>query len=189
MRTLYLCALLGLGLLWLSCNPARNARSIAQYINDPANGLLQETEIKGLHARIQFIPTDLQVLTANEAPLSGEELDSARKQYDSYVYFKFVLDENAAGEEQQDANYLNFGLTDNFYLKLSNGNIIPCTFYQHIPTGNEHRHEFIVVFEKDTKGGASDRQDFAFVYDDKLFGAEKIAFNFRHKDLQNIPQL
>jgi hypothetical protein len=189
MKTLYLCTLTLLGMLCLSCNAGHNARSISQYINDPRNGLLQQTARQGLHVQIQYIPTDLQVLSASELALSGKELDSAREQYDSYVYFKLVLNEDATADKPLDAQYLNFGLTENFYLKLSNGNIVPCTFYQHIPTGDKHRHEFIVVFEKDTKGGAADSQDFAFVYDDKMFGAEQIAFNFSHKDLQNIPQL
>lgn len=189
MKTLYLCTLTLLGMLCLSCNGGHSMGSISRYINDPRNGLLQETAKRGLHASIQYIPTDLQVLADGENKLSGKELDSVRQQYDSYVYFKLVLNEDASADKQLDAQQLNFGLTDYFNLKLANGNIIPCTFYQHIPSGDKHHHEFIVVFEKDTKGGAADSQDFAFVYDDNVFGAEQIAFNFSHKDLQKIPQL
>jgi len=189
MKTLYLLILLGISSLWMSCNRSGNGREIIAYINDPRNGIFQEKERTGLQVQVQYIPTDLQVLSEYAGRPGREALDSSRKQYDSYAYFKLVLTDAQVKPRETDAAHLDFGLTDDFYLQLNNGNVIPCTFYQRIPTGDKHRYEFMVVFEKETDGGGPVHQDFRFVYADKVFGMDTIAFNFRHKDLQNIPQL
>lgn len=158
---------------------------LVEYVNAPEHGITQRTTMRNNDISLQYIPTDLQVLSVNGATLSGAALKAERQRYDSFMYFRFSIENEVHTPAPDTLSYLSFSMQDDLILVADKGDTIPCIFYQKIAAGNSHKHEFIVVFDKQLQA----QQDFRFVYNDKAFGLPAVSFSFRGKDLERIPQL
>lgn len=171
------------------CRQHITPRALQAYVNAPANGISQEQTVQQSHIQLQYIPADLQALSEFGDDLSGTSLKEARHRYDSFMYFRLTIENEQHTPVADTLNYFTFNMQKDLLLVAGKGDTIPCAFYQKIATGNNHRHTFIVVFEKYTENAVMDKQDFRFVYMDKVFGLPDVTFSFRGKDLTNIPQL
>jgi hypothetical protein len=159
--------------------------AILEYVNAPEHGITQAADLRENHVSLQYIPTDLQVISANGTNLSAAAFKAERARYDSFMYFRFTIQNEEHIPAADTLSYLTFNMQDDLMLIADKGDTIPCIFYQKIAVGSSHKHEFIVVFDKQLQA----QQDFRFVYQDKAFGLPAVSFSFRGKDLESIPQL
>jgi hypothetical protein len=159
--------------------------TLLEYVNAPEHGVTQEADLRDNHISLQYIPTDLQVLSVNGKDLSSAALKAERARYDSFMYFRFTIQNDVYIPAPDTLSYLTFNMQNDLMLIAGKSDTIPCVFYQKIAAGSSHKHEFIVVFDRHLQP----QQDFRFVYADKAFGLPAVSFSFRGKDLESIPQL
>jgi hypothetical protein len=130
-----------------------------KYINDPANGLVQEQADKDVHYTAQYLPPDYQVLLANREKngITNRERDSLRAVFNTYNYFRFEVDnEDVSTTEMYNA-------ASRFFL-VSGRDSLPCVFCQPVANGKAASGEYILAFHK-----LPGKADLQLWYKDRVF--------------------
>jgi hypothetical protein len=174
-------------------------KEFMRWCADEDNRLSRSKEISEMRYKLSYLPPEaMAFLELRKEPY---DLPKFRKLSDSYsemTYFTFrieVLD--GSGEllkyklrspAQYDARvkYMSFDIQNDLYLVQGKDTLIPGLFqferiFEVAPYAN-------VMFAFDNKR-FNRQEEFTIIYNDKLFGNGYVKFNYRDKQLFNLPNI
>ena len=130
-----------------------------KYINDPANGLVQQQADKDVRYTAQYLPPDYQVLLANRGKdgVTIKERDSLRAIFNTYNYFRFEVDNEAIPTAEM------YNAATHFLL-VNGRDSLPCVFCQPVANGKASSGEYILAFHK-----LPGKADLQLLYKDRVF--------------------
>jgi len=180
-----------------SCSVSLAPAEYVAWIEEEANNLRQVKEISNIQYQLQYRP--LNYIAAKEkrkVNLPEQELLERTSKLKGSLYFSLRLNlkNNAQdillheinGEQDYFArvSYCNAAMADD--IKLVDGkDTLACSLFQYVPNyGVAPFADFVFAFEdKETKG------DKTILFNDRLFGAGNLQFQFKEEDIENIPEI
>lgn len=160
------------------CNVKTAEQRYVDYVNDPANKILQQIKIGDITASIKWMNAEYRSLINRQRGLAVDPSDD--------LYYFNVKFQKIDGEKpvKEKLLYLNFDMHNDFSLLTHRGALMP-SICQKIENGVGGSYEYMLAFEK-TK---DKNEDFTVVYNDKIFGIGTIEFVYNQKDFKKLPKL
>jgi hypothetical protein len=152
------------------------------YINNPANHILQKIKIADVSISSKLLPPAYSQLMASG--IGNSYTDSAQE--NQFYYFDVQI-EKLKGEKltKEKLLYLDFDIAQDFTLVQGNRKSMP-SICQKIENGKGGSYEYLIAFEKPL---AENKQNLDLVYVDKIFGVGAVGFAYAQKDIRKIPRL
>lgn len=164
---------LGIIVMAMSCKHKTAQQKFVDFINSTDNNITQKITVGEINATAKWMPYSYRKM-----------IDSAAGN-NEYNYFNVKFDKTGGNRlENTQMLYANFDIQKDFVLAFEKDSIAPI-ICQRIQNGFDNSYEYMLAFASKI----SNSQDFALVYNDKLFGIGKIAFVYKREDLKKIPTL
>lgn len=167
------------------------------YVDDPANGCIQEKTIGQMQFSARYEPLDYKILKdlATDSTLSSARYQALRNDVKGYYYFIFKLG-SASGEhpfrqlvrsEQDYAKVFKYTQTlmqNDFYLEAGEKKI-PCALYH--MEGDYNILNYSLVSLAFDASGIVPGNDVTLVYNDQLFQNGPVKFTYSNQLLTHLP--
>tara|TARA_R110000782_G_scaffold5853_3_gene20219 strand:+ start:4891 stop:5442 length:552 start_codon:yes stop_codon:yes gene_type:complete len=175
-----------------------------EYLAEKDNGLVKEKSIGGIQLKVKYLPNDYLVyndIKQNKQKTKGL-VDSVKLTYANSITFMMVIgpDKNESfditrvgvdnyEEFAQRIEEINFNMMQYVKLQVNNEEYSPELYQMESTYGLEQSRKFLFVFKaKDEKSNTILKDDFQFVYADEMFNTGINKFQFKHSDVNAIPQ-
>ena len=187
----------------LGCGKAR-VNTIEEYknwVNNPENGLIKDRVVKDLTFKVYYRPIDYQLVKEIDfsKEYSIEELTKLRNGVGGSEYFMMTISSEIANLKEGDiasksatsAEYLekmeelSFGMENRLRLIVDGDTLAPLLFHHERGYELAQSQNYLIAFS--TKEDKM-QKEMTFVYDDKIFGVNKLNFKFAI-DKNKIPDL
>jgi hypothetical protein len=176
-----------------------SAGEFVSWCSNEENQLSKTKTISEMMYKVIFLPSESMAYTELKTERHDfETFKQIAESYDGMSYFDFRLELingngellkynlNSAGEYEQRIKYISFHMEKDLYLVQGNDTIYPGLY--HFERAYEVVPFLTVMLAFDNK--KFDREkEFTFVYNDKLFEKGLVKFNYRHKQLVDVPQV
>lgn len=174
-----------------------------QWVENEQNGLSIDKEIGDLIFNVQYQPLDYVILRQNQkTSIDSESYKKIKGEVEGLLYFNFSISTikdqksplyyniSAAEEYQYRVSYFSFEVSNDFKLVIANDSL-PCVLHHFERTYNIiPKVTFVLAFEKpENFSEESLRNDFQFIYNDKIFDVGKIQIKLENKKIRRIPKL
>mgnify|MGYP003626904035 CR=1 FL=1 len=198
-------AFLFLAIMFSSCNHSiDDFNTYMEYLAEKDNGLVKEKSIGGIQLKVKYLPNDYLVyndIKQNKQKTKGL-VDSVKLTYANSITFMMVIgpDKNESfditrvgvdnyEEFAQRIEEINFNMMQYVKLQVNNEEYSPELYQMESTYGLEQSRKFLFVFKaKDEKSNTILKDDFQFVYADEMFNTGINKFQFKHSDVNAIPQ-
>lgn len=173
---LNICCLL---LLLAGCVQKPYQQRLVEYINNPENKITQSIQAGQLKAIVKWLPYEYR----NPVPAATQA--NFKKQDDGYYYFDIKFVKNSIDKPAKEKIlYLDFDMQQDFRLYCAGDSLMP-SICQKIENGRSGTYQYMVAFEN--RGNRLTENDFAVIYNDKIFGIGTLVFVYTQKDMRKIP--
>lgn len=167
--------------LLISCTQKPFQQRLAEFINDPENKITQSIKIGKLTASTKWLPY------AYRHPVAGNVQAAYTQQDDGYCYFDVRFQSEVQEKPAKEKTmYLDFDMQNDFRLYCAGDSLLPA-ICQKIENGQAGNYQYLLAFENNYR--RLDNNDFALIYNDKIFGIGVIAFVYKQQDVKKIPRL
>jgi len=183
------------------CSVAPSVLPSGQYLdwmNDRSNGLVAEKKVGEFSITAGYRSADAMALMNTGFYPTPQQWKSAREQSGNMQYYfvtyrlnnsnQDILKYKLSDENEYFArsNYLSFGIEKDVYV-LCGKDSLPCRLHQFTPHyGLSPKADLVFAFDEPDSLHARDR---TLVIEDQLYGLGILQFEFKAKDLQNIPSI
>jgi hypothetical protein len=180
----------------ISCSNKADKQSLLAYLNDPENGLKQETTAGDYKISLTYRPTDL--IIEQEGVTDPKKIAEKKKEYSKYHYFilnmslggdKDVLYKGSGSQQQFSAslNRLNFGLSEFIYARRDEKDTLYLADY-YVPNlyGMGGSTQILLAFPNETN---KKYEQLEVNIKEMGFGTGNQKFIFKREDLEDIPTL
>lgn len=152
-------------LILVSCSVKTADQRFREYINNPANKILQQVNAGSMTVTAKFITEMGKRFLTND-----------------YYYFNITFDRGVSDKlPHEKLLYADFDMHQDFFLVTETDSCTPA-ICQKIENGLPGKYEYILAFEPRKKD-----KDFILVYRDKIFGIGTVDFAYKKKDIDKIP--
>ena len=189
-------------LSWSCGNVKLNTfKEYKNWVNNPDNGLIKNRHVKGLTFKVYYRPADYQLLKEvdDSKVYSTEELNKLRESVRGSEYFMMTVSaENTnlnegdiasnsatSSEYLEKMEELSFGMENRLRLIVEGDTLSPLLFHHERGYELAHSQNYLIAFSNNSN---KLQKDMTFVYDDKIFGVNKLKFKFEIEK-NKIPDL
>jgi len=187
-----------LSILFLTaCNSKKSPIDYIQWVNDPENGMVKIKETNTTQLECKYTPTEYVVLKqfkkgTVDTVVYNAEVNEINNMYHFILKFQNhdgsnLIKDNYSTQEsfQQKSMYLSYDIKSD--LKLVQGlDTTFCVLNHHERTyGNTPYEQILLSFPKLNKKV----EELTLIFDDRVFGFNRVKFNFSKRDLENIPKV
>lgn len=189
----------GISILVISCKTLFAPADYVKWIENPANGLKQDHEVKGVHFELQYKPVDYIIANENAKNELSESFHQQRKEkLGDLFYFSLSLKSGTQDllmhnldEEQeyyQRVNYYALDFQQDIKM-LIGSDTLPCLMYQFENTyGVAPYIKMSLAFSGKKKEQAL-KNNFSILIYDRVFGGGWLNYSFDNKKMNAVPEI
>jgi hypothetical protein len=181
--------------LLAACKKVVDQQGMNNYLNDPDNGLKQETTTGNYKISLTYRPIDL--IMEQEGETDPKKIEEKKKEYSKYHYFtlnmslgdKDVLYKGSSSQQQfrTSLSRLNFGLSEYIYALADKKDTLYLADY-YVPNlyGMGGSTQILLAFPNETN---KNYEELEVKIKEMGFGTGGQKFIFKREDMEDIPTL
>jgi hypothetical protein len=180
--------------MMLSCSQAElSSMDFIKYVDNPANGLIQQTQSGSLVFKLQYRPPEYEWLKAAGHNINLADLEEQRKlqffvlkiEHESANVDVLAYGTRSSVEYQQRIIYLTSAVQNDFVL-IDGTDTLPCVMHHWERTYKLTNYTTLLLAFPASKEGVSDK---TVVFYDEIFGVGKTFIQIPKAKIQAIPKL
>ena len=183
--------------LFTGCSDVLPYSAYIDYVQDPQNGLVKESNINTITYKLQYWPQDIFVYQEYlNHKTDDPDIDSIKSRYDHFVYFKLSISYGGSDifkvlNTYQKQELVKTILSLNFHrVKLKSGSgcefpLVDCRLNRYFEFSKPS--EIMFVFQKSAL--LENSNHIKFNMDDIGLGSGELCFEFNTRQIEKIPLL